>query len=80
VEAGWVVTEVGRQPWVVYDILRTAEAVNPAPGLVGGLALVSAVYLVLTVATIAVMRRMAAHREETVAPQEGAPEPAGTPP
>jgi hypothetical protein len=31
-------------------------------------------------ATIAVMRRMAAHREETVAPQEGAPEPAGTPP
>jgi cytochrome d ubiquinol oxidase subunit I len=80
VEAGWVVTEVGRQPWVVYDILRTAEAVNPAPGLVGGLALVGAVYLVLTVATIAVMRRMAAHREETVAPQEGAPEPAGTPP
>ncbi len=31
-EAGWVVTEVGRQPWVVYGILPTAEAVNPAPG------------------------------------------------
>lgn len=73
VEAGWVVTEVGRQPWVVYDILRTADAVNPAPGLATGLVLVASVYAVLTVATIAVMRRMATHgeEEETVAPQEG---------
>jgi cytochrome d ubiquinol oxidase subunit I len=58
-ESGWVVTEVGRQPWVVYRLLRTADAVNPAPGLVGGLALVAATYLVLTVATIYVLRRMA---------------------
>jgi cytochrome d ubiquinol oxidase subunit I len=54
-----VVTEVGRQPRVVYRLLRTADAVNPAPGLVGGLALVGATYLVLTVATIYVLRRMA---------------------
>src|SRR5215211_2707639 len=33
-EAGWTVTEVGRQPWVVQGILRTAEAVTPMPGLV----------------------------------------------
>jgi cytochrome bd-type quinol oxidase subunit 1 len=33
-EAGWVVTEVGRQPWVIYGVLRTAEAVTPMPGLV----------------------------------------------
>jgi cytochrome d ubiquinol oxidase subunit I len=32
-EAGWVTTEVGRQPWVVWGIMRTSEAVNPAPGL-----------------------------------------------
>ena len=30
--AGWVVTESGRQPWVVYGILRTADAVSPVPG------------------------------------------------
>jgi cytochrome d ubiquinol oxidase subunit I len=33
-EAGWVVTEVGRQPWVIYGVLRTAEAVTPMPGLI----------------------------------------------
>jgi cytochrome d ubiquinol oxidase subunit I len=32
-EAGWVVTEVGRQPWVVQGLLRTAHAVTPMPGL-----------------------------------------------
>ena len=32
-EAGWIVTEVGRQPWVVYKILRTADAVTQAPGV-----------------------------------------------
>ncbi|PWU47882.1 cytochrome ubiquinol oxidase subunit I [Micromonospora sp. S4605] len=75
VEAGWVVTEVGRQPWIVYGVLRTAEAVNPAPGLATGLALVAAVYAVLTVATVAVLWRMARHRDEPIAPQEGVPEP-----
>jgi cytochrome bd ubiquinol oxidase subunit I len=34
VEAGWTVTEVGRQPWVIYNILRTADAVTPMPGLI----------------------------------------------
>jgi cytochrome d ubiquinol oxidase subunit I len=33
-EAGWTVTEVGRQPWIVYGVLRTADAVTPVPGLV----------------------------------------------
>ena len=32
-EAGWVVTEVGRQPWVVQGVIRTADAVTPMPGL-----------------------------------------------
>jgi len=58
VEAGWVTTEVGRQPWVVYGVLRTADAVNPAPGLRWGFYLVTAVYVVLTVITIVVLRRM----------------------
>ena len=32
-ESGWIVTEVGRQPWIVYGVLRVSDAVNPAPGL-----------------------------------------------
>jgi cytochrome d ubiquinol oxidase subunit I len=33
VEAGWTVTEVGRQPWIIYGVMRTADAVSPMPGL-----------------------------------------------
>ncbi|RCW46305.1 cytochrome bd-I ubiquinol oxidase subunit 1 apoprotein [Halopolyspora algeriensis] len=69
-EAGWTTTEVGRQPWTVYGILRTAEAVNPAPGLVYGFLLVAAVYLVLTVATVYVLRRLARSTPVPTAPQE----------
>ena len=39
-EAGWVLTEVGRQPWVVYGFLRTADAVTKAPGIWGSFAIV----------------------------------------
>ncbi|MBN6051916.1 cytochrome ubiquinol oxidase subunit I [Nonomuraea sp. RK-328] len=69
-EAGWIVTEVGRQPWIVFRVLRTADAVNPAPGLVYGFALVSVVYVVLTVATVYVLRRLARDVPVPVAPQE----------
>src|SRR2546430_1478005 len=34
VEAGWMVTELGRQPWVIHGVLRTRDAVTPMPGLV----------------------------------------------
>ena len=47
-EAGWTVTEVGRQPWILYGIIRTAEAVTPMPGLVVPFLLFTAVYLFLT--------------------------------
>jgi cytochrome bd ubiquinol oxidase subunit I len=45
--AGWVTTEVGRQPWVIYGLLRTADAVSPiaTPGVTGSLAAFAAVYL-----------------------------------
>jgi cytochrome d ubiquinol oxidase subunit I len=33
-EAGWMVTEIGRQPWIVYGVLRTQDAVTPMPGLI----------------------------------------------
>ncbi len=60
-ECGWIVTEVGRQPWIVYRVMRTADAVNPAPGLVFGLVALVAIYGVLTVVTVAVLRRMVDH-------------------
>jgi cytochrome d ubiquinol oxidase subunit I len=47
VEAGWVVTEVGRQPWIVTGVLRTADAVTPMPGLGYTLAGFTALYLML---------------------------------
>jgi cytochrome d ubiquinol oxidase subunit I len=57
-EAGWTVTEVGRQPWIVYGVMRSSEAVNPSPGLRYGLVIVLAVYALLTAATVSVLRRM----------------------
>jgi cytochrome d ubiquinol oxidase subunit I len=54
--AGWTVTEVGRQPWIVYGVMRTSEAVNPAGGLAAGLYVITAVYLALGVATVAILR------------------------
>lgn len=68
-EAGWVTTEVGRQPWIVYQVLRVNDAVNPAPGLGWGLVAVLVVYTVLTVATVYVLRRLA-RTPLPLAPQE----------
>jgi cytochrome d ubiquinol oxidase subunit I len=49
VEAGWVVTEVGRQPWVIQGVLRTADAVTPMPGLVVPFLTFTLLYCVLGV-------------------------------
>ena len=57
-EAGWTTTEVGRQPWIVYGVMRTTEAVNPSPGLRYGLYVVLVVYAVLALVTIGVLRRI----------------------
>lgn len=47
VEAGWTVTEVGRQPWIISGIMRTADAVTPMPGIQYSFYLFTAVYLSL---------------------------------
>jgi cytochrome bd ubiquinol oxidase subunit I len=54
-EAGWTVTEVGRQPWVVQGILRTGDAVTPMPGLIVPLIVFTALYLVLGGVVIALV-------------------------
>ena len=57
-EAGWTVTEVGRQPWVVQGLLRTADAVTPMPGLVVPFALFTLLYLVLGIVVAVVIGAM----------------------
>jgi cytochrome d ubiquinol oxidase subunit I len=58
-ECGWVVTEVGRQPWVVYQRLTTADAATANGGVLTSLTLVIVVYAVLGAATIAILRMLA---------------------
>jgi cytochrome d ubiquinol oxidase subunit I len=58
-ECGWITTEVGRQPWIAYQVMRTSDAVNPAPGLYWGLVVMLVVYTVLTAVTLFVLRYLA---------------------
>ncbi|MES2691932.1 MAG: cytochrome ubiquinol oxidase subunit I [Verrucomicrobiota bacterium] len=57
IEAGWMVTELGRQPWIVYGIMRTKDAVTNMPHLAVPFYTICAVYLLLTVVVIALMKR-----------------------
>jgi cytochrome d ubiquinol oxidase subunit I len=69
-EAGWVVTEVGRQPWTVYRVLRTSQAVTTAAGVPGTLVATLAIYAVLTVATFAILRVMQRRWQEGAGSQD----------
>jgi cytochrome d ubiquinol oxidase subunit I len=57
-EAGWVLTEVGRQPWVVYGFLRTSQAVTHARGIWGSFAIVVAIYATVGVSLLLILRAM----------------------
>jgi cytochrome bd ubiquinol oxidase subunit I len=56
--AGWITTEVGRQPWIVYNVMRTTEAVTGANGIPVGYATLALVYLGLAVAVAWVLTRL----------------------
>jgi cytochrome d ubiquinol oxidase subunit I len=56
-EAGWVVTEVGRQPWIIQGIMRTADAVTPMPGLVVPFLTFTVLYLLLAAAVVWILHR-----------------------
>ncbi len=58
-EAGWVATEVGRQPWVVYDVMRTSEAAGSYSALWWLLAATVTLYAAMTVAAVLILRSMA---------------------
>jgi cytochrome d ubiquinol oxidase subunit I len=57
-EAGWTVTEVGRQPWVVQGVLRTADALTPMPGLIVPMMAFALLYLGLGAIVVALVVAM----------------------
>jgi len=57
-EAGWIVTEVGRQPWIIYGFMKVTEAVTPAPGLSSTLTGFVALYAILGVLLVWLLNRL----------------------
>src|SRR6185369_2145325 len=57
-ECGWIVTEVGRQPWVVFNVMRTSDAVTQSNGVWVTFSLVLAIYVALGAALIITLRAM----------------------
>lgn len=68
IEAGWVVTEVGRQPWIVYGVMRVADAVTPMPGLIVPLVAIAITYLVLGVVVVVLLRHQVFADSGEIAP------------
>jgi cytochrome d ubiquinol oxidase subunit I len=58
-ECGWIVTEVGRQPWIVYNVMRTSDAITHASGVWVTFVLILALYAALGVTLVVVLRTMA---------------------
>ena len=56
-EAGWTVTEVGRQPWIIYKVMRTKDALTAMPGIQYSLITIVLVYTILTLAVMWLMHR-----------------------
>jgi len=79
-ECGWIVTEVGRQPWVVYRLMTTAQAATRNGGVIASLSGVVVLYAVLGVATVLILRLLsrrwrAGESEDSIAvPYGPAPE------
>ncbi len=76
IEAGWMVTEVGRQPWIISGVMRTAEAVTPMPGLVVPFISFTLLYVFLGLTVLWLLKRQVADSPRVYAdaakPVEGA--------
>ena len=72
IETGWVVTEVGRQPWIINGVMRTREAVTPMPGLIVPFLTFTALYIFLAAITVFLLLRQvaASPRDPEPHPQE----------
>jgi cytochrome d ubiquinol oxidase subunit I len=60
IETGWVVTEIGRQPWIIYGVMRTSEAVTPMPGLIVPFLTFTLLYILLAIVTVWLLLRQVA--------------------
>ncbi len=67
IESGWMVTELGRQPWVVHGVLRTSHAVTPMPGLWLPFTTFLFVYMALAVIVVALLIREFSRSKDVVA-------------
>ena len=68
IETGWTVTEVGRQPWIIYGVMRTSEAVTPMPGLIVPFITFTVLYIFLAVSTVWLLLRQVAASPHTADP------------
>src|SRR3954452_8625537 len=72
-ECGWIVTEVGRQPWIVYNFLRTKDAVTTAGGVPVMFVAILLIYAVVGVVAVLALRTMARRWREGEVPDEDVP-------
>jgi cytochrome d ubiquinol oxidase subunit I len=80
-EAGWVVSEVGRQPWIVYNLMKVEDAATANTGVWVMTILVAVLYIGLAVTTVLILRKMSRRfRDRDVADDEVPYGPAGPPP
>jgi cytochrome bd ubiquinol oxidase subunit I len=70
IESGWIVTEVGRQPWIVQGVMRTADAVTTRPGVGLQLGATIAVYVLLAFACSKLLLRLARTPRVAAEPEE----------
>ena len=68
IEAGWVVTEVGRQPWIIYNVMRTEDAVTPMPAIVVPFAAFTVLYVFLAFVVFTLLRRQFLETAGAVSP------------
>ncbi len=71
-EAGWIVTEVGRQPWTIYKVMRTVKAVTPVADVPGSLLIFTVLYAGLAVALVVLLLRLAREKlpvEDSTVPE-----------
>jgi cytochrome d ubiquinol oxidase subunit I len=57
IQAGWFVTEVGRQPWIIQGVMLTRDAVTPMPGLVVPMTAITLVYILLGIVVVVLLRQ-----------------------
>ena len=67
-EAGWVVTELGRHPWIIYGVMRTAESVTPMPGIVVPFVIFTVIYIFLAAMVAYLLSREFVKATEPAAP------------